>query len=372
MSTSPEEQAAAVQLRGTDDVIVRTEGLTKCFGALTAVDHLALEVRRGDVYGLLGPNGSGKTTTIRMLLGLIHPTEGRVTLLGQAIDQTRPRQRALHEVGALVEQPTFYPFLNGRDNLRGIATFAGMPDSEACAERIEDALVAVDLASSEDVLYRKYSLGMRQRLGLAAALLNQPQLMIVDEPTNGLDPAGVVEVRTLLRQLATQGITIVLSSHQLYEIQQVCSRVAILKQGKLLVQGQVTDLLAERQRVFFAFQKPAQLQHARQALYAFSKQREVPWLQTIEYAEPEAGAWSPPGGMLLSVAAPIERAAELNAYLGSQGLYATEIRRKEASLERYFLELTSSEQQPYGEPSLQDERLSESARSEDTLRDREE
>lgn len=357
MSTSPEERPPDVggqKLPVKRDVVLRTERLTRCFGAFTAVDHLGIEVQRGDVYGLLGPNGSGKTTTIRMILGLVHPTEGDVTVLGQAINDTALRHHALHNVGALVEQPAFYPFLNGRANLRGIATFACMPATEVTEERIEEVLEMVGLATSATLLYRKYSLGMRQRLGLAAALLNNPQLLIVDEPTNGLDPAGVVEIRTLLKQLAEQGITVMLSSHQLYEIQQVCSRVAIIKRGKLLVQGRVRDLLADRQRILFAFQETATLKQAERALRT-RPEGALPWLQAIDYAEPEAGTWSPPGGWLLSIEAPIEHGAEINAYLGAHGLYATEIRRREASLERYFLELTSSYHQiPESSPARDD------------------
>ncbi|GCF07165.1 ABC transporter ATP-binding protein [Dictyobacter arantiisoli] len=328
------------------EVIVRTEGLTKRFDTFTAVDQLALEVYHGDVYGLLGPNGSGKTTTLRMLLGLIHPTAGKVTLLGHPMDDSKQRYQALSHVGAIIEQPVFYPFLTGRENLYGIAAFGSQPQSEALEERIEEMLELVDLATRARDLYSKYSLGMRQRLALAATLLHYPQLIILDEPTNGLDPAGVVDIRELIGQLARQGITVILSSHQLHEIQQVCSRVAIIKRGHLLVQGKVQDLLSEQPAIIFSFPDPHMLQQAELLLHTLHPGT-WPWLNDsrIITAEHEQ-SWVPPGGQMLLVEATMEHAAELNAFFGMKGLYATEIRRHETSLEQYFLDLTTSPNPP--------------------------
>jgi ABC-2 type transport system ATP-binding protein len=226
------------------EAVVRTVGLTKRYGQRLAVNGLSLDVQRGDVFGLLGPNGSGKTTTLRMLLGLVWPTAGEIHMFGGDMAESTQRRAALRRVGAVVEQPAFYPYLSGRENLRGVAVFAGLADTPQTRTRIEEALAHVGLAERANDAYRKYSLGMKQRLGIAAALLMEPELVILDEPTNGLDPAGVVEVRGLISTLAQRGITIVLSSHLLYEVQQVCTRVAVLKDGALLGQGLVSELLA--------------------------------------------------------------------------------------------------------------------------------
>lgn len=324
------------------EIILKTEELTKRFDSFTAVDHLSIEIYHGDVYGLLGPNGSGKTTTIRMLLGLIHPTSGQVTTLGYDMGDEKQRYQALHHVGAIVEQPVFYPFLTGRENLRGIAIFGCMPDNQVTHERIEEVLELVDLATRANESYSKYSLGMKQRLALAATLVHYPQLIILDEPTNGLDPAGVVEIRELIGRLSQQGITILLSSHQLHEIQQVCSRVAIIKRGKLLVQGSVQDLLSEQQCILLGFSNPATLQRAELVLHT-QPEEALNWMRRARIVDaPMNTSWTPPGGQVLEVEATIEQAETVNAFLGARGIYATEIRRRETSLEQYFLELTAT------------------------------
>ncbi|EFH90673.1 ABC transporter ATP-binding protein [Ktedonobacter racemifer] len=321
--------------------ILRTEHLTKRFGKRTAVDNLALEVFRGDVFGLLGPNGSGKTTTIRMILGLIQPNQGSIMLMGKQSEDKRGYLDALRRTGAIVEQPTFYPFLSGRENLRGMATFAGLANDQATHARIEEVLEQVGLAERANDSYKKYSLGMKQRLGIAAALLSQPELIILDEPTNGLDPAGVVEIRRFIGQLAQQGITVIVSSHILHEIQQVCSRVAIIKFGKLLVQGNVNELLAEREGISLSFKYPEQANKAEQALKEV--QAQIPWMKSVTHTQAEPGSWASVGSPLLQVEAPIDYAMEVNALLGERGIYAAEIRRQEASLEKFFLELTGED-----------------------------
>lgn len=321
--------------------ILRTEHLTKRFGQRTAVDNLALEVFRGDVFGLLGPNGSGKTTTIRMILGLIQPNQGSIMLMGRQSEDKRGYLDSLRRTGAIVEQPTFYPFLSGRENLRGMATFAGLANDQATQTRIEEVLEQVGLAERANDSYKKYSLGMKQRLGIAAALLSQPELIILDEPTNGLDPAGVVEIRRFIGQLAQQGITVIVSSHILHEIQQVCSRVAIIKFGKLLVQGNVNELLAEREGISLSFKYPEQASKAEQALKEV--QAQLPWMKSVTHTQAGPGSWANVGTPLLQVEAPIDYAMEVNALLGEHGIYAAEIRRQEASLEKYFLELTGED-----------------------------
>jgi ABC-2 type transport system ATP-binding protein len=219
------------------DVVVRTEGLVKRYGSVTAVDGVGLEVHEGDRYGFLGANGSGKTTTIRMLLGLVHPTAGRVELLG-----TSRLADALPSVGALVEQPAAYGHLSGRTNLR-LADAAGPGGSRRTRRsRVEEALELVGLAGVDRRPVRAYSLGMRQRLALAGALLRTPRLLLLDEPTNGLDPQGIREVRDLLVRLNQQGTTVFLSSHLLTEVEQLCTRVGVMDRGRLVLQDRL-DLL---------------------------------------------------------------------------------------------------------------------------------
>jgi ABC-2 type transport system ATP-binding protein len=330
-------------------VLVHTYGLTKSFGARLAVNQVNLEVRRGDVFGLLGPNGSGKTTTLRMLLGLVWPTGGRIEMFGADVTLPGKRREALQRVGAIVEQPAFYPFLSGRQNLAGVATFAGLPDTSATSARIDTVLQQVSLAQRATDTYRKYSLGMKQRLGIAAALLTDPELVLLDEPTNGLDPAGMVEVRALIGQLAQRGTTVFLCSHLLHEVQQVCTRVAILKDGALLAQGHVSELLASGSGVQIAFASPDDMPRAVQALQA-AQAGGASWLNGARYIPPDPGAAPPPGGWYLLVHTAAERASDVNRLLAEQGLYAAEVRRREASLEQFFLALTGAYPAPTGLP----------------------
>ncbi|HEX4207923.1 MAG TPA: ATP-binding cassette domain-containing protein [Ktedonobacteraceae bacterium] len=324
-------------------MILQTKQLTKRFGQLTAVDQLGLEVHRGDVFGLLGPNGSGKTTTIRMVFDLVRPNAGEIHLFGQPLTSAAARHTLLRRASAMIEQPTFYPFLSGRDNLRGIATFACMPDNKATRQRIAEVLELVGLSERAKDAYKKYSLGMKQRLGIAAALLNRPELIILDEPTNGLDPAGVVEIRRLVKQLAQQGITVIISSHLLYEIQQTCSRVAIIKLGHLLYQGEVQSLLATNKSITLSFQQPEMLQSANQIVQAASKEdSQRPWLRGCNIARAEGNLWIPPGAQILRVNTSIEHAIDINRLLAEHGIYATEIRQQQSDLEQFFLEVTGN------------------------------
>jgi ABC-2 type transport system ATP-binding protein len=213
---------------------IETTDLTKVYGKhVRAVDRLNLTVRRGEVYGFLGPNGAGKTTTLRMLLGLIRATSGTANVLGRAPGDPE----SLVRVGAIVEEPAFYPYLSGRDNLRVIARFAGLPEMGIAA-----ALDAVDLLARGGDRFKTYSQGMRQRLGVAAALLKDPALLILDEPTNGLDPAGMADMRSLIRGLGSGDRTVLLSSHMLGEVQQVCDRVGVISRGALIAEGAVDEL----------------------------------------------------------------------------------------------------------------------------------
>jgi ABC-2 type transport system ATP-binding protein len=219
---------------------IQTQGLTKSFGTHSAVDSIDLRVPRGSIFGFLGPNGSGKTTTIRMLLGLVEATSGSIFLLNRSIPFEV--KDALPHVGALVEGPAFYPYLSGRDNLARFDSADSNADPKTRAARIGGALARVGLTAARDKKVHAYSLGMKQRLGIANALLQPRELLILDEPTNGLDPQGTREVRTLIRDLASQGITIFISSHLLLEIEQICSHLAVMSAGKIVAQGSIEEL----------------------------------------------------------------------------------------------------------------------------------
>jgi ABC-2 type transport system ATP-binding protein len=215
---------------------VRARGLVKRYKEVLAVDHIDLNVRAGDVYGFLGPNGAGKTTTLRMALGLIVPTEGVVELFGR--DPLRHGASALEGVAGFVEAPRFYPYLSARKNLQLLAAL----DGDGAGERIEEVLALVDLTPRAAHRVGGYSHGMRQRLGIAAAMLRRPRLLILDEPATGLDPAGMRDMRLLIRRLAGEGITVLLSSHQLPEVQELCDRVAIVDRGRVVYEGALSDL----------------------------------------------------------------------------------------------------------------------------------
>jgi ABC-2 type transport system ATP-binding protein len=216
---------------------LRAIALSKAYGKRLAVDHLDLQVDRGELFGFLGPNGAGKTTTIRMALGLIAPTNGSIEILG--LEVRHNRSKVLPRVGALVESPALYGYLSGRNNLRAFGDLLG----GVSAKRIDEVLEIVSLKGRDKDRVKTYSMGMKQRLGLAVALLNNPDLLILDEPANGLDPAGIVEMRDLLRGLVAEGKTVFVSSHVLSEIQQICTRVAIINHGKLVRLAPVTELL---------------------------------------------------------------------------------------------------------------------------------
>lgn len=254
-SASPALSPAAAQPAGLD-AAVSTQQLSKKFGKRMVVDAIDLRVPRGSVFGFLGPNGSGKTTTIRMLLGLISPTAGSVTLLGH--DYPQAAEQALHRVGALVEGPAFHGHLSGRANLRRLDAADRWSNPRTCTARVDAALERVGLTAAADKRFRIYSLGMKQRLAIAAALLQPRDLLVLDEPTNGLDPQGTREVRHLVADLGRDGVTVLISSHLLSEVEHMCSHVGVMSAGKLVAQGRVDELAAGQRSVRVVTPDPQQ------------------------------------------------------------------------------------------------------------------
>jgi ABC-type multidrug transport system ATPase subunit len=293
------------------DFVVETRDLRKRYSErVVAVDRLHLRVRRGEVYGFLGPNGAGKTTTLRMLLGLVQPSAGSALVLGAAPGSPE----ALAGIGALVETPAFYPFLSGRDNLRVLAHYAGVPET-----RIAPALADVDLTARAGDRFQTYSLGMKQRLGIAAALLKDPELLILDEPTNGMDPAGMAEMRGFIRKLGRGRRTVLLSSHLMTEVEQICDRVGVISRGTLVGEGTVDEL------------------RGRESLWVRADpldeaERLVRGLRGIEAVDRLDGG--------LRVATDVAAAPVINRALVEAGIAVGELRPERASLEKVFLELT--------------------------------
>jgi ABC-type multidrug transport system ATPase subunit len=299
--------------QGHRDLAVETRALVKRYGErVVAVDRLDLRVRRGEVYGFLGPNGAGKTTTLRMLVGLIRPTAGRVHVLGAAPGSSS----ALARTGALIEAPGFYPYLSGRDNLRVLARHANVPES-----RIDTALDEVGLSGRAGDRFRHYSLGMKQRLGIAAALLKDPELLILDEPTNGMDPAGMAEMRSFIRGLGRGRRTVLLSSHLMSEVEQICDRVGVIDQGTLVAEGTV-DELRGRERLLVRVDAPDEAA------------RVVGSLRGVEAVERTGDA--------LRISLGPVPAQEINRALVGAGVAVRELRPDRASLEEVFFQLTEN------------------------------
>ena len=292
--------------------VVVADRLTRTYGARDAVHELSFTVQRGEVYGLLGPNGAGKTTTLRMLLGLVRPTSGSVLVLG-----ARPGTAAgLRSVGSLVEEPALYPYLSGRDNLRVLARYTGSPRT-----RIDEMLDLVGLLPRAKDKVRTYSLGMRQRLGVAAALLKDPELLVLDEPTNGLDPRGMAQMRRLIRDLGSSDRTVVLSSHLLTEVEQVCDRGGVMREGQLIAQGSV-DQLRGAQAVHIVADP---LDRARRLLL------EHPDVDDVRV-----------GGGMLVADAPEQATAELNRLLVTADVAVSHLSVQRRALEDVFLDMTTS------------------------------
>jgi ABC-2 type transport system ATP-binding protein len=296
---------------------IRIEGLTKDFGALTAVDGLTVDIEQGGVIGLLGPNGAGKSTTIRMLLGLIRPTSGTATVLDESIEHPG---RYIEHVGALIETPAFYPKLSGDTNLRTLAALDGQPNA-----RIDEVLEIVKLTSRRGDRVSEYSLGMKQRLGIAVALLRDPDILILDEPMNGLDPAGIVEIRTLLKDLSQQGKTILVSSHLLSEVQAVADQVIIIDKGRLIFEGDLAALLDEA---------------AHEVVVVPETMAD---LVTLAEVLERAGYALTVDDGAICVAGAVDAPARLNRLAFDRGITLAELRVRDEDLEAVFLRLTNRE-----------------------------
>jgi ABC-2 type transport system ATP-binding protein len=305
----------------SDAAPVAARGLVKRYGELVAVDHVDLTVERGDVFGYLGPNGAGKTTSLRMMLGLIRPTEGNVELFGR--DPLRAGAQALDGVAGFVEGPAFYPYLSARKNLRLLADY----DGGGAQGRIDEVLELVELRDREGDKVGTYSHGMKQRLGIAASLLRKPQLLLLDEPTTGLDPAGMRDMRELVRRLAGEGITILLSSHLLYEVEELCNRVAIVRRGRVVYEGSLADLKATAAMSYRL--RGAELDTARRVCASVAGIGDV----RVDGDE-------------LRFSGADDAVAMLTVALGRAGVGFTALVPQTASLEELFLGLTEEAREP--------------------------
>lgn len=309
--------------------VIETHDLTKKYGKLVAVDHISFQVERGQVFGFLGPNGSGKTTTIGMLLGIITPTEGEVTLLG------RSGRRGLHEarqrVGATLEYPNFYPYLTGRQNLDLVADVKGVR-----APAVDQALELVGLFDRQKDQFKKYSLGMKQRLALASTVLGDPDLVVLDEPANGLDPEGMREIRDIILRLADQGKTIFLSSHMLWEVERTCSHVAIIKKGRIVAQASVEDFV---QSAVVLGLRADDMERLQEAAGQFPGTAKVWREDDLVVTELES-----------------EAPAELNRFLAERGVHVSHLAPHRRSLEDAFIELTGEEGEGLAELLESDDR----------------
>ena len=296
----------------TQQSILSIHNLTKYYGKLKALDNLSLEVHRGEVLGFLGPNGSGKTTTLGILLGILEATSGTYSWFGKP---PVPAQRK--KIGALLETPLFYPYLSGYDNLKIIAKIKDVPFKE-----IDGIFKEVGLEDRKNSKFKTYSLGMKQRLAIGAALLGNPDVMILDEPTNGLDPSGIVEIRELIISIAKRGMTIVLASHLLDEVEKICSHVVILEKGKKLHAGRVSEVLMSSEIIELA---------------AFDMER---LKQAVSEEDFVTDSREESGLLIVELSRHIDP-AEINRLLTNKGVYVSHLAARKKSLENYFLELIS-------------------------------
>lgn len=296
--------------------ILNVTDLSKNFGRLTAVDTLSFRIEKGNVYGILGPNGSGKSTTLGMILNVVNPTSGTFSWFGG----TENTHQALKRVGAIIERPNFYPYMTAAQNLRLVCRIKEVPQA-----KIEEKLALVDLLDRKNDRFKTYSLGMKQRLAIASALLNDPEILILDEPTNGLDPQGIAQVRGIIQKIAAQGTTILLASHLLDEVEKVCSHVLVLQKGKQIYFGKVTALTTDHG--YFELN----------ATDIEALQSTLDAMKSIETTETR-------GGHILAYPNTALSAAALSKSLAAEGIVLTHLAQKHKSLEEQFLTLTQNQQ----------------------------
>ena len=296
--------------------ILNVTNLTKKFGRLTAVNELSFTIKKGNVYGILGPNGSGKSTTLGMILNVVNPTSGTFYWF----DGTQNTHQALKRVGAIIERPNFYPYMTAAENLRLVCRIKEVPQS-----KIEEKLELVDLLDRKNDTFKTYSLGMKQRLAIASALLNDPEILILDEPTNGLDPQGIAQVRGIIKKIAAQGTTILLASHLLDEVEKVCSHVLVLQKGTRIYFGKVTSLTTDHGYFELNSTDVTALQNI------LEKHNDIDKIEVFE-------------SYILAYPNKTISAAELSKTLNEQGIIITHFAQKHKSLEEQFLSLTKNQQ----------------------------
>ena len=296
------------------EIVLRVTGLSKRFGTFDAVKGISFELHRGEVFGFLGPNGAGKSTTVSMILGLIAPTAGSVELFG--VKQNGERWAELRRIGAIIEEPAFYPYLSGWDNLEVLAKSIG----DIPRNKITEVLERVNLLDRAKDQYGHYSMGMKQRLGIASTLLRDPELIILDEPTNGLDPAGTKEIRDLIPKLAHESRAVMLCSHLLHEVEMVCSKVAIIKQGVIIANAPIKELLSRGHQLQVKVDK---IEEAKAVL------ADLPWIESVTKEDDY---------LVIDVAK--DRSADVNLTLVGKGIRVSELFNRSTSLESVFLQLT--------------------------------
>lgn len=296
------------------ETILSISGLHKKFGKIHAVNNVSFEIQKGNVYGILGPNGSGKSTTLGIVLNVVNKTAGTYSWFGG----TTETHDALKKVGAIIERPNFYPYMTAYDNLKLVCKIKGAP-----VTKVDEKLALVGLLERKDSKFRNFSLGMKQRLAIASALLNDPEILILDEPTNGLDPQGIRQIRDIITLIASQGTTILLASHLLDEVEKVCSHVVVLRKGVILYTGTVNGMISSEG--FFELQADDNAQ-----LTALLQQHAA-----VDKIEPHDGK------LTVYLKGSLE-AAELNRYLATNGLYVNHLVKRKNSLEEQFIKLTSN------------------------------
>ncbi|MFO7614184.1 MAG: ATP-binding cassette domain-containing protein [Bacteroidales bacterium] len=292
------------------DIVLSIRQLTKRYGAITAVDHLDLEIEKGSVFGILGPNGSGKTTTLGMLLDVVRPDSGSFSWFGGLPDKAQRKK-----IGAILEVPLFYPYLTGRQNLEVISSIKELPGDD-----IDKALEITGLADRKHSRFRTYSLGMKQRLAVAATLLGKPEVLILDEPTNGLDPKGIAEIRDIILKVASEGVTIMLASHILDEVQKTCSHVIVLEKGKKIFSGPVAEVLNNSQWIELSADNMDKLNLTLRNTDFIENVQEVDDIYIIKTNKPVG-------------------LSELNKFFYDRGIILNHLAMRKKSLEKYFLEL---------------------------------